>query len=166
MLALRIIVHKQDGSEKYSLVRSATETVAEIDRVLAARHRAICEEVREITNQPTKMPDRPEHLAHNVLINRRRACRAPGPHGRSYFVFGHGLAKRSKYYAFRAWADTPEAAEFLWKRKRARGGQEWWSQISLESEEGRFVLHRRATTTPPPTSPNTCLRSTTPTTTT
>ena len=37
----RIIVHKEDGSEKYSLVRAATETVAEIDRVIAARDRAM-----------------------------------------------------------------------------------------------------------------------------
>eukprot|EP00974_Lingulodinium_polyedra_P101441 9827652-Lingulodinium_polyedra.AAC.1 len=43
----RIIVQKQDTFEKYSLVRSATETVAEIDRVLEARNRAIADEAWE-----------------------------------------------------------------------------------------------------------------------
>ena len=66
----RIIVHKKDGSEKYSLVRAATDTVAEIDRALAARDRAIMDEAWEKFGAST-----PED-ARRELVTHRRACLA------------------------------------------------------------------------------------------
>ena len=64
----RIIVQKQDSTEKYSLVLSANETVAEIDRVLEARNRAIADEAYELFG-----PSTPEDARH-ALVAERRAC--------------------------------------------------------------------------------------------
>ena len=132
----RIIVHKKDGSEKYSLVRSATETVAEIDRVIAARNRAIMDEARELFGAST-----PE-AARSFLVIRGRACLAQGGQDRHwYLVLDFELQKRSRYYAFQDWASTPEGDWFLWKQDKRSG---WWSRIPRESEAGRFVIPRDA----------------------
>jgi len=80
----RNIVHTRNGSEVYSLVRSATETAAEIDRVIAARERAIMDEAREISgaSMPEDMPEdaRPKtpEDARRILIMHRRACMTQG----------------------------------------------------------------------------------------
>ena len=109
----RMIVQKQDASEKYSLVRSATETVAEIDRVLEARNRAIADEAREHFGAST-----PED-ARRALVDARRACVVTGGRdGLSYLVIDVPLQKRSRYYAFRDWAGTRGAQRYLTKQDR------------------------------------------------
>ena len=132
----RIIVHKKDGSEKYSLVRSATETVAEINGVIAARNRAIMDEARELYGAETP-PD-----ARSSLVLHGRACLAQGGQDHHwYLVLDFELQKRSRYYAFQDWASTPEGDWFLWKQDKRSG---WWSRIPRESEAGRFVIPRDA----------------------
>ena len=132
----RIVVHKRDGSEKYSLVLSATETVAEIDRVIAARDRAIMDEARELSDAST-LAD-----ARRILVQRGRACLARGSDGLNYLVLDFALQKRSRYYAFEDWASTPEGDLFPWKKDRY--GR--WSKIPRESEAGRFVIPSSART--------------------
>ena len=134
----RIIVHKKDGSEKYSLVRAATEMVAEIDRVIAARNRAIMDEARELFGAST-----PED-ARRVLVTHRRACLAQGGQDRHCdLVLNFALQKRSRYFAFEDWASTPEGDQHLWKQDRRSG---WWSPLPRESDAGRFVIPRDAKT--------------------
>jgi hypothetical protein len=138
-LKSRIIVHKKDGSEKYSLVRAATEMVAEIDRVIAARDRAIMDEARELFGAST-----PED-ARRVLVTHRRACLAQGGQDRHcYLVLNFALQKkRSRYYAFEDWASTPEGDRHLWKQDRRSG---WGSPLPRKSDAGRFVIPRDAKT--------------------
>ena len=88
----RNIVHKKNGSEMYSLVRSATETAAEIDRVIAARDRAIMDEAREIfgASMPEDLPEnaRPKtpEDARRIIIMHRRACMTQGWQDRRYYL--------------------------------------------------------------------------------
>ena len=146
----RIAVHKWNGSEKYSLVRSATEMAAEIDRVIAARERAIMDEAREVfgASMPEDMAEdaRPKTLedARRILIMQRRACLTQGLQDRHYYlVFDFELQKRSQYYAFSDWATSYEGHWFLWKMDCRTG---WWNQIPRESYAGRFVIPRQAKT--------------------
>ena len=132
----RIVVHKRDGSEKYSLVLSATETVAEIDSVIAARDRAIMDEARELSDAST-LAD-----ARRILVQRGRACLARGSDGLNYLVLDFALQKRSRYYAFEAWASTPEGDWYLMKQDRY--GR--WIKIPRESGSGPFVIPRAART--------------------
>ena len=64
----RIIVQKEGSSEKYSLVCAATQTEAEIDRVLEARAHAIFDEARDFFGAST-----PED-ARLRLVQAGRAC--------------------------------------------------------------------------------------------
>ena len=114
----RIIVQKEGSSEKYSLVCAATQTEAEIDRVLEARARAIFDEARDFFGAST-----PED-ARLRLVQAGRACVVTGSRGRlNYLVIDGQLQKRSRYYIFRDWAETPDGKWFL--HKRDRDGQ-WW----------------------------------------
>ena len=114
----RIIVQKEGSSEMYSLVCAATQTEAEIDRVLQARHRAILDEARDSFGAST-----PED-ARLRLVQAGRACVVTGSRGRlNYLVIGGQLQKRSRYYIFRDWANTPDGKWFL--QKQDRDGK-WW----------------------------------------
>ena len=99
----RIIVQKEGSSEKYSLVCAATQTEAEIDRVLEARDRAILDEARDSFGAST-----PED-ARLRLVQAGRACVVTGSRGRlNYLVIDGQLQKRCRYYIFRDWAETPD----------------------------------------------------------
>ena len=130
----RIVVSKKDGSEKYSLVLSAKETVAEIDRILEARDCALKDEAWELFGAST--PDE----AFRALLAHGRICQA-SDNALHYLVLDFELQKRSRYYVFTEWAATPEGDKYLWKQDRRTG---WWSRLSCESEAGRFVIPRDA----------------------
>lgn len=76
----RIIVQKTDGSEKYSLVLSATEVGAKINRVVAARDRAIMDEGWECFGAST-----PEDTRRVLLLN-QRACLVKAGDRHKYLV--------------------------------------------------------------------------------
>ena len=128
-----------------SLVRSATETVAEIDRVIAARDRAIMDEARELfgASMPEDAPLDAKTPAVSSLSAAAPVWRMAGQSRHWYLVLDFELQKRSRYYAYHDWASTPEGRWFLWKQDRRTG---WWSQIPRESEAGRFVIPRQART--------------------
>ena len=135
----RTIVLKNEGSEKYSLVLSAAETAAEIDRVILARECAMKDAAQEYFGAST--PEEEELVrARRLLVSHGRACQAQGDDGFTYVVFDFELQKRSEYKYFRTWASTPDGDYFL--RKRDRRG--CWNRIPFESEEGRFVIPRAA----------------------
>ena len=125
----RIIVQKTNGSEKYSLVLSAAEVAAKINCVIAARERAIIDEGRECFGAS------PED-ARRVLLLNHRACFVTAGDNLTYLVFDFKMQQRSRSYAFKDWASTPEAYDFLWKK----GRNGWWKEISSESLAGRFVI--------------------------
>ena len=109
-----------------------------LDRVLAARDRAITDEAREHYDAST-LED-----ARCLLVQHRRACLAQGGQDRHwYLVLDFATQKRSRYYAFQDWADTPEGDKHLWKRDKRSGR---WSPIPRESDTGRFVIPRAAKT--------------------
>ena len=131
----RMLVQKQDASEKYSLVRSERETVAEINRVLEARNRAIADEARELFGAST-----PKH-ARRALVGARRACAVRGSHGHlEYLVIDAQLQKRARYYAFWDWANTRDGQRYL--TKQDCHGQEYL--LPLESTAGPYTIPRDA----------------------
>ena len=70
--------------------------------------------------------------ARRVLVERGRACLAQGyQDGLTYLVLDFELQKRSRYYAFEDWADTPAGRWHLHKRDR-RTGQ--WIPMPRRSE--------------------------------
>ena len=80
--------------------------------------------------------------ARRVLVERGRACLAQGyQDGLTYLVLDFELQKRSRYYAFEDWADTPAGRWHLHKRDR-RTRQ--WIPMPRRSEAGRFVVPRDA----------------------
>ena len=65
-----------------------------------------------------------------------------GSRGRHNYIDGQ-LQKRSRYYIFRDWAETPDGKWFL--HKRDRDGQ-WWP-LPVESESGgRWTIPRESRT--------------------
>ena len=93
-----IIVQKADGYAKYSLVLSATETAADIDKVIAARERARMDGAREHVGAAGTFQD-----ARRVFVFHRRAflflagsscLDAADCHW--YLVFDFELQKRSR----------------------------------------------------------------------
>ena len=95
----RIIVHKQEGSEKYSLMLAVSETVAEIDRVLDARERAIRDEAREHYGASTPTE------ARCLLVQHGRACLAQGGQDRHwYLVLDFATQKNSFLWKARSYA--------------------------------------------------------------
>ena len=73
-----------------------------------------------------------------------RACVVRGSRDRlNYLVIDGQLQKRSRYYIFRDWAETPDGKWFL--HKRDRDGQ-WWP-LPVESESGgRWTIPRESKT--------------------
>ena len=65
-----------------------------------------------------------------------------GGDGLNYLVLDFALQKRSRYYAFEAWASTPEGDWYL--HTQDHYGR--WSKIPRASEAGRFVIPRSART--------------------
>ena len=105
--------------------------MAEIDRVLKARNRAIEDEARELCGAST-----PED-ARRALVGARRACAVRGSHGHlEYLVIDAQLQKRARYYAFRDWANTRDGQRYLTKQDRY--GQSY--PLPLESEAGRYTI--------------------------
>ena len=137
--AAPIIVQKEGSSEKYSLVCAATQTEAEIDRVLEARAQAILDEARDSFGAST-----PEDAIPS-LVQAGRACVVTGSRGRlNYLVIDGELQKRSRYYIFRDWAETPEGKWILHKRDIETGQ---WRALPLESESGgRWTIPRESRT--------------------
>ena len=72
-----------EGSEKYSLVLSASETVAEIDRILDARNQALRDEARELFGAST-----PEG-ALEALLENNRVLVTRGSDGHRYLIFDY-----------------------------------------------------------------------------
>ena len=131
----RIVVIKTAGSEKYTMVRAATDMVAEIDRVLDARNRAIRDEAHERFGASS-------HDVRALLVQNRRATLAQGRQDRLwYLVIDFATQKRSRYYASRGWADIVDGRYYLHKWN-AR--QRQWIPIPRESKKGRFVIPRDA----------------------
>ena len=130
-----IVVTKKSGSEKYTLVLDTKETVAEIDRILAARNKAVMDEAHELYGASTLVDAKRHLFRHGRIVFVRAADRY------NYMVLDFELQRRSRYYAFQEWASTPEGEQHLWKQDRRSG---WWSRIPRESDAGRFVLHRDA----------------------
>ena len=139
----RIIVQKQVGTGKYSLVYSARETEAVVDRVIDARNRALMDEAREMAPQLFGASTPGEVDPVHFLTDHGRMVMAQGDDRFVYRVFDFGLQERSKYYAFRDWADTPDGRWYLKKQDRRSGR---WNPMPLESEAGRFVIPRDART--------------------
>ena len=135
----RIIVNKTVNSEKYSLVLSPTETIAEIDRILSARKRAMMDEGRELFGASTL------EEAMRALVDNNRMAYSVANAGRCqmYVIFDFQLHRRSRFYAFQDWAQTTEGQHYLWKMDRRTG---WWSRIPSTSDCGRFTIHRDAKT--------------------
>ena len=90
----RIIVQKVGDSKQCSLVCSLTETVAEINRVIEARERAIMDEAKEDIGAST-----PKEARHGLLL-RHRACLVQGSDGRQYPVLDYKLQKMSRHCDF------------------------------------------------------------------
>ena len=115
---------------------AASQTEAEIGCVIAARDQAIMDEAQELFGAST-----PED-ARRGLVERGRACLAQGyQDGLTYLVLDFELQKRSRYYAFEAWADTPAGRYYLhkwdWRTRQ-------WIPMPRRSEAGRFVVPRDA----------------------
>ena len=111
------------------------ETVAEIDRVLKARNRAIEDEARELCGAST-----PED-ARRALVGARRACAVRGSHGHlEYLVIDAQLQQRARYYAFRDWAHTRDGQRYL--TKQDCHGQEYL--LPLESTAGPYTIPKDA----------------------
>ena len=133
----RIVVQREHGSEKFSLVCSASVTVAEIDRVLKMREEAIWDEARQSYDAST----REEGLKR--LVEARRACWVTASKGHhKYFVIDAQLQKRSNYYIFRDWAETRDGKWCL--RKQDSDGQ--WQPLPLKSDSGAWTIPREART--------------------
>ena len=136
-LKSRIIVHKTVNSEKYSLVLSPRETIAEIDRILSARKRAMMDEGRELFGASTL-----EEAMRALVDNNRMAYSvAHAAKRQMYVIFDFKLHHRSRFYAFQDWAQTTEGQHYLWKMDRRSG---WWTRIPSTSDAGRFTIHRDA----------------------
>ena len=131
----RIVVTKEYGSEKYFMVLAASQSEAEIDRVIAARKRAILDEGNELFGTSTY-----DASARILLDDHRRAWLARSQEGHSYMVFGAALQKRSRFYAFSDWAATPDGSYYLHKEDK----QGRWQSIPRTSDAGRFVIPRYA----------------------
>ena len=125
-------------------MNSARDTEAVVDRVINARDRALWDEARDMAPELFGA-SAPEPLDHprTSLTDRGRMVMAQGEDGIYYMVFDFGLQERSKYYAFRDWADTPDRRWYLKKQDRRSGR---WNPMPLESEAGRFVIPRDART--------------------
>ena len=87
----RIIVQKEDDSEKYSLVCAATQTEAEIDRVLEARAAAILDEARESFGASTPEERRA------FLVDNWRMVDVTAEDGITYPLGDFQLQERIKY---------------------------------------------------------------------
>ena len=132
----RIVVTKEYGSEKYFMVLAASQSEAEIDRVIAARKRAMLDEGNELFGTSTY------DASARLLHDHRRAwlARPQEEEGHSYMVFGAALQKRSRFYAFSDWAATPDGSYYLHKEDK----QGRWQSIPRTSDAGRFVIPRYA----------------------
>ena len=135
----RIVARKTTGSEMCTLVLSARETIAEIDRIFGARNRALMDEGRELFGASTL-----EQAMRALVDNNRMAysCANPGQR-KKYVIFDCQLQNRSRFYAFQDWAQTQEGQYYLWKRHPRTGR---WSPIPTTSDHGRFTIHRDAKT--------------------
>ena len=133
-----MLVPRRPASERTLTYFTHYAGVGVLDRVLAARDRAITDEAREHYDAST-LED-----ARCLLVQHGRACLAQGGQDRHwYLVLDFKTQKRSRYYAFQDWADTPEGDKHLWKRDKRSGR---WSPIPRESDTGRFVIPRAAKT--------------------
>ena len=83
--------------------------------------------------------------ARRLLVQAGRACVVRGSRGRlDYLVIDGQLQKRSRYYIFRDWAETPDGKWFL--HKQDRDGK-WWRPLPLLSESGgRWTIPRESKT--------------------
>ena len=136
-LKSRIIVHKFVNSEKYSLVLSPRETIAEIDRILSARKRAMMDEGQELFGASTL-----EEAMRALVDNNRMAYTVANAGKRQmYVIFDFQLQHRSRFYAFQDWAQTTEGKHFLWKKDPRSG---WWAPLPTTSDAGRFTIPRLA----------------------
>ena len=112
------------------------DTIAEIDRILVARLRALKDEGRELFGASTL-----EEAMRALMENNRIAISFGTATRHMYVIFDVELEKRSRFYAFQNWAETPEGGHYLWKVDQRSG---WWSPIPRESDTGRFAMHRDA----------------------
>ena len=132
----RIVVEVKEGEEKCFRVGAASDSAMEIDRVIHARERAIEDEAVE------KYGARDLDDARELLFHFERAVLARGNHDMAqYTVIDARLQKRSKYYAFKDWAATPQGRKHL-RKYDSRTGR--WTEISIKSPEGPWVIPRQA----------------------
>ena len=125
----------EHDSELFLAVRSAADSVFEVQLVLDARHRALVDEARELFGASTPGGARAALEAAGRIVHVNAAD------GLRYAVFDSELQRRSRFYAFQDWSESSEGRNYLWKQDPRSG---WWSRIETRSEAGRFVIPREA----------------------
>ena len=146
----RIVVDRCPGSETFFLVLAPSAMVGEINKVLAARDRAMRDEARELWHGTSRTPpsrfdtyDQSEQddIIIEELLARNRAVRVKAvSDGKTYLVFDAALQKRSRYEYYQEWASTPVGTSYL----HQRGPRGRLVPMRRESESVRFAIPKLA----------------------